>query len=98
MLGRILHNWDLDTKKMLLKKAHGALPSGGALIVYERLIDDERRRNAPALLASLNMLIMTGGRERTESEFRKLYEDSGFKLTRVVPTESPFSVIEGVKS
>jgi hypothetical protein len=43
------------------------------------------------------MLVMTGGRERTEEEFRQLYEASGFRLTRVVPTESPFSVIEGVK-
>jgi hypothetical protein len=43
------------------------------------------------------MLVMTGGKERTEEEFRQLYEAAGFKLTRVVPTESPFSVIEGVK-
>jgi hypothetical protein len=43
------------------------------------------------------MLIMTGGRERTEAEFRQLYEASGFRLTRFVPSESPFSVIEGVK-
>ena len=61
VLGRILHNWDIATKRMLLKKAYEALPSGGALIVYERLIDDGRRINAPALLASLNMLIMTAG-------------------------------------
>lgn len=45
----------------------------------------------------LNMLVMTGGRERTEAEFKKLYEDSGFRLTRIVPTEPPFSLIEGVR-
>ena len=45
----------------------------------------------------LNMLVMTGGRERTEEEFRRLYDASGFRLTRIVPTESPFSVIEGVR-
>jgi len=45
----------------------------------------------------LNMLVMTGGRERTEEEFRKLFEASGFKLERIVSTESPFSVIEGIK-
>jgi len=43
------------------------------------------------------MLVMTGGRERTEAEFRDLYERAGFRLTRVVPTESPFSAIEGVR-
>jgi hypothetical protein len=41
------------------------------------------------------MLVMTGGLERTEEEFRKLLADSGFRLTRVVKTESPFSIIEG---
>src|ERR1700730_8349401 len=61
VFGRILHNWDLATKKMLLEKAYEALPAGGTLIVYERLIDDERRANSAALLASLNMLIMTAG-------------------------------------
>jgi len=45
----------------------------------------------------LNMMVMTGGRERTETEFRALYEAAGFRLDRVVPTESPFSVIEAVK-
>jgi len=45
----------------------------------------------------LNMLVMTGGRERTEEEFRRLYEAASFRLTRIVPTESPFSVIEGVR-
>ena len=61
VFGRVLHNWDLATKKMLLKKAHDALPVGGVVVVYERLIDDDRRANVPALLASLNMLLMTSG-------------------------------------
>jgi hypothetical protein len=50
-----------------------------------------------AKFIDLNMLLMTGGRERTEAEFRDLYHRAGFRLTRVVPTESPFSVIEGVR-
>ena len=60
-MGRVLHNWDIAQKKMLLRKAHDALPAGGALVVYERMIDDERRRNAMGLLSSLNMLVMTAG-------------------------------------
>jgi precorrin-6B methylase 2 len=59
VMGHILHDWDLDTKRMLLEKAHRALPPGGSLIVYETLIDAERRTNALGLLASLNMLIET---------------------------------------
>jgi hypothetical protein len=61
VMGRILHNWDLPTKTMLLANAHQALPVGGALIVYDPLIDDRRRVRAHALLSSLNMLIETAG-------------------------------------
>ena len=60
-MGHILHDWNLDEKKMLLRKAYDALPAKGALIVYEALIDDERRENAFGLLMSLNMLIETPG-------------------------------------
>ena len=44
MMGHILHDWDLAQKKMLIRKAFDALPAGGALIVYESIIDDDRRR------------------------------------------------------
>src|SRR3954469_22217404 len=59
VMGHILHDWGLDRKRLLLAKAYEALPAGGALIVYETLIDDERRQNAVGLLMSLNMLIET---------------------------------------
>jgi hypothetical protein len=61
IMGHILHDWDLSQKRMLLEKAYAALPKGGALIVYEAIIDDERRQNAFGLLMSLNMLIETTG-------------------------------------
>src|SRR6516165_8600298 len=61
IMGHILHDWDLSTKKLLVGKAHDALPAGGSLIVFEALIDDERRANAFGLLMSLNMLIETRG-------------------------------------
>jgi hypothetical protein len=56
MMGHILHDWDLQEKRLLLEKAYEALPEGGALVVYEGLIDDERRENTFGLLMSLNML------------------------------------------
>ena len=61
IMGHILHDWDLNEKKVLLSKAFRSLPKGGALIVYEAIIDDERRENAFGLLMSLNMLIETPG-------------------------------------
>jgi SAM-dependent methyltransferase len=98
VLGRVLHNWDLVTKKMLLMKAHEALPSGGALIVYERLIDDDRRLNAPALLASLNMLIMTaGGFDFTGADCLGWLHEAGFHDVRMELLANEISMIIGHK-
>jgi hypothetical protein len=59
VMGMILHDWSLAEKRALLKKAYDAMPGGGSLIVYEHLIDDERRKNVAGLLMSLTMLIET---------------------------------------
>src|SRR4029077_1860652 len=61
VMGHILHDWNLEEKLVLLKKAYDALPKGGALLVYEALIDDDRSKNAFGLIMSLNMLIETPG-------------------------------------
>ncbi len=61
VMGHILHDWDMEEKRVLIGKAYDALPEGGSLIVYEALIDDERRENTLGLLMSLNMLIETPG-------------------------------------
>lgn len=84
IMGRILHDWDLPARKLLLKKAHQALPQGGALIVYDSLIDDERRVHADGLLASLNMLIHTvGGSEYSGTECMGWMKEAGFGETRI---------------
>src|SRR5581483_5849649 len=59
MMGHILHDWNLDIKRMLVRKAYEALPEGGAYIVYDSIIDDDRSQNGFGLLMSLNMLIET---------------------------------------
>jgi hypothetical protein len=98
VLGRILHNWDLATKTMLLQKVYDALPVGGALIVYERLIDDKRRTNAAGLLASLNMLIMTaGGFDFTAEDCIGWVRRAGFRELRVEPLTSDYSMVVGRK-
>src|SRR5262245_5705239 len=98
VMGRVLHNWDLATKKMLLKKAFDALPTGGALIVYERLIDDERRGNADALLSSLNMLLMsTGGFDFTGADCIGWMREAGFRDIRVEPLTADQSIVVGIK-
>jgi len=98
IIGRVLHNWDLATKLMLLRKAHDALPSSGALIVYERMIDDGRQISAAGLLASLNMLIMTdGGFDYTPADLMGWMRDAGFRDLRIEHVTSELSMVVGTK-
>lgn len=97
-MGHILHDWNLDEKRMLLGKAYDALPSGGAVIVFEALIDDERRHNTFGLLMSLNMLIETpGGFDYTGSDCAGWMRDAGFRETRVEHLVGPDSMVIGIK-
>lgn len=98
IMGHILHDWDLSQKRMLLEKAHAALPNGGALIVYEAIIDDERRQNVFGLLLSLNMLIETpGGFDFTGADCQAWMREAGFAQTRVEPLTGPDSMIVAIK-
>jgi hypothetical protein len=98
VMGHILHDWDLATKKTLVAKAYDALPSGGAFIVYEAIIDDDRRKNAVGLMMSLNMLIETyGGFDYTGADCQGWMRDAGFKETRVEHLVGPDSMVVGIK-
>jgi 2-polyprenyl-3-methyl-5-hydroxy-6-metoxy-1,4-benzoquinol methylase len=97
-MGHILHDWDLDQKRMLIAKAYDALPPGGALIVFEALIDDDRSKNAFGLLMSLNMLIeTTGGFDYSGTDIMGWMNDVGFKETRVEHLVGPDSMAIGIK-
>jgi len=97
-MGHILHDWNLAEKQMLLAKAYEALPDGGALIVFEALIDDERRQNAFGLLMSLNMLIETpGGFDYTGKDCSQWMREAGFRETRVEHLIGPDSMVVGIK-
>ena len=98
VMGHILHDWNLDEKRMLLKKAHDALPEGGALIVYESLIDDERRTNVRGLIMSLNMLIETpGGFDYTGADCRGWMAETGFRESYVESLTGKDSMVVGIK-
>lgn len=97
-MGHILHDWDLEQKKMLIGKAYEALPYNGALIVYETLIDDDRSKNAMGLLMSLNMLIETpGGFDYTGADGQRWMREAGFRETRVQHLAGPESMVVGIK-
>ena len=98
IMGHILHDWDLSQKHMLLEKAYAALPKGGALIVYEAIIDDERRQNAFGLLMSLNMLIESpGGFDFTGADCQAWMREAGFAQTRVEPLTGADSMVVAIK-
>ena len=98
LMGHILHDWDLPTKKALIAKAYAALPPGGALVVYDAIIDDDRSQNAFGLLMSLNMLIETpGGFDYTGADCRAWMTEAGFSSTRVQPLVGPDSMVVGIK-
>ena len=98
VMGHILHDWSLDEKLTLLRKAHQALPDGGALIVYDSIIDDDRRTNTFGLLMSLNMLIETqGGFDYTGADCRSWMADVGFRDSYVEPLVGPDSMVVGIK-
>jgi hypothetical protein len=91
-MGLILHDWNLETKRMLIAKAHEALPDGGAFVAIENLIDDERRENVYGLMMSLNMLMETGdGFDFTGADFAGWCGEAGFTRTEVLHLRGPAS-------
>jgi hypothetical protein len=98
MMGHILHDWDLPTKKMLIRKAYEALPAGGAFLVYETIIDDDRSKNAFGLMMSLNMLLETpGGFDYTAADCFGWMQEAGFHSTRVEHLVGPDSMVIAIK-
>ena len=98
LMGHILHDWGIEDKRMLLRKAYEALPMGGCMIVIEAVIDDERRQNAFGLMMSLNMLIETReGFDFTGADCREWMREAGFTSTRVERLAGPDSMVIGVK-
>ncbi|HVI79777.1 MAG TPA: methyltransferase [Candidatus Acidoferrum sp.] len=98
VMGHVLHDWGLEKKRLLMSKAYEALPNGGALIVYETIIDDERRQNTFGLLMSLNMLIETReGFDYTASDCMGWMREVGFSKTRLEPLAGAESMVVGIK-
>ncbi len=93
----IIVNWDDEQTVALLKNCHDAMADNGKLLIIE--VSVTLSKNAPSFskLFDLHMLVMTGGRGRTEEEFQTLFAATGFKLTNIILTESPVSIIEGVR-
>jgi acetylserotonin N-methyltransferase len=96
-VGRILHDWGEEKIHRLLSKVYQALPSGGALLIAEKLLDDDRAGPKWAVLQSLNMLICTEGKERTEAEYAGLLRLAGFRRVEARRTQTPLDAVLAVK-
>ena len=93
-LGRILHDWSDSKCRPLLRKVCDTLPSGGALLIAEKLLDD---RNIPAHMQSLNMLVCTEGRERTADEYAALLHETGFSTVESRRAGAPLDATLAIK-
>jgi SAM-dependent methyltransferase len=93
LLKSVLHNWTDADARRILACCHRAMAPGARLLVAERIVRTDAGPSE-AKLFDINMLVVVGGRERTEAEYRRLLEVSGFTVRRVIGTKSPVSVIE----
>jgi hypothetical protein len=97
LMRHIIHDWDDERASLILRNIHQAMGPESRLLLVEMIIPPGNEPSFGKLL-DLTMLVLPGGKERTEEEYRRLYADCGFELTRIVPTDSEISVIEGRKS
>jgi hypothetical protein len=96
LMRAIIHDWDDEKSSIILKNCYQAMPERGKLLLVEGILPPGNDFS-PTKFIDVIMLMMAGGRERTEEEYRSLLRSSGFELTRTIPTPSMFSIIEAVK-
>ena len=97
IMKHIIHDWDDERSIKILTTIHRAMKGNGKVLLAEMVIPDGNDPH-PGKMLDLEMLTSPGGIERTADEYASLFERAGFKLNRIVPTMSPFSVIEGIKA
>ncbi len=97
MLKHIIHDWYDDTNQTILGNVRSAMPDDAKVLIIDGVIPEGNVPH-PAKILDLEMLISPGGMERTAAEFEKLLSASGFRLSRIIPTPSPVSIIEAVKA
>ena len=96
IMANVLHDWDDARCVRILRNCRAAMAAGGRVLIVERLIPDDPAAALPVLLSDMNMLVFTGGQERTNAEYGNLLTEAGLHLGRVLPYASPYGVIEGL--
>ncbi|HEX9038200.1 MAG TPA: methyltransferase [Ktedonobacterales bacterium] len=98
LLANVLHDWRDDQAVAILTNCRQAMTTEGRVLIIERLIADDPTQAAPTLLSDINMLIFSGGKERTNAEYGALLDAAGLRLVTVQPVAFPYCVIEGLPS
>jgi len=93
----IIHDWDDERSIKILKNIHAAMNAGGKVLIIEMVVPDGNEPHFSKIM-DLEMLVSPGGVERTAAEYRDLLAKAGFRLTRIIPTKSPYSIVEAAKS
>jgi orsellinic acid C2-O-methyltransferase len=96
ILANVLHDWDDEKAVDILANCRRAMRGDGRVLIVERLIPDDPADAVPVLLSDLNMLIFTGGQERTNAEYAQLLTNAGLRFGQVQPVASPYGIIEGL--
>jgi hypothetical protein len=97
MMKHIIHDWDDESSIKILKNIRSVITENGKVLIIEMVVPEGSEPH-PSKALDILMLVMEGGKERTKDEYRMLLEASGFRLTRIIPTKSPYSVIEGERA
>ncbi|HEY8670842.1 MAG TPA: methyltransferase, partial [Terriglobales bacterium] len=95
LLCGVIHDWSDDLAVAILSNCRKAMAKNGRVLIVEMLVPGSRSGSFSKIL-DLNMMVMTGGRERTKSEFHALLDAADLRLTRIVPTLAPQSIIEAI--
>ena len=96
MLANVLHDWDDARATEILRNCRRSMARAGKVLIIERLIPQDGSDTVPTLLSDINMLVLTGGQERTNDEYSELLRASGLKLGSIQPVAFPYGVIEGL--
>ena len=97
MMKHIIHDWSDEECVTLLRNINTAMNPGGRVLTIEMVVP-EGNDPSPAKSLDITMLLMETGRERTPAEYAALYAAAGLRLTRIIPTPSPYSIVEGVRA
>lgn len=98
LISQVLHVWDDEHCLRVLKNCRTAIKERGTLLVIEQVMPEPVDRSTGAVSMDLMMMMLTGGRERTENDYRTLFTSTGFQLARIIPTQTNRSIIEAIPS